>query len=185
MNPKYYPILLAILLLLIQVVPASSAPPPVDPRPLNPSVPPVNPINNSSEPLNLQVPYPSRPDSSIDSIKPAPIVQPVNPPQQLASDSTAVMSDPLPPIPPIGPDLGPLLDTLVFLFIALAVLVIAFYFLKNFFMGKQTSPEDVGSKTSATSSPINEELATAIKELLDEIRKLRKDIKELRDEMRE
>ncbi len=187
MNPKYSPVLFLILLLLIQVVPVISSPPPLgDAKVPIPSAPLANPINRSSEIPNPQPPVPKASDSSINSVKPAAIIQPVNPPQQLESDFTVAKPDPLPPIPPLlGPDLGPLLDALVFLFIVLAILIIAFYFIKNFLAGKQIPFEGVSNKTGVVGSPVDKELTTVMRDLLEEIRKLRKEIKELKDEMRE
>lgn len=95
-------------------------------------------------------------------------------------------ANPLPPIPPAGPDLGPPLDPLIFLIIVPAILIIAFYFPKNFLTGKPASSSEVMSgRSSAVNSKSNEEFAAVMRELLEEIRELRKEIKELREEMRE
>ncbi len=85
------------------------------------------------------------------------------------------------PIPP-APLLGPELESLLWIILIVFILLIAFYLAKNFL---STIDKTKNRNTEKTSDYREEPLASAMSELLEEIRKLRRDIRELRDELRD
>ncbi len=96
---------------------------------------------------------------------------------QAVPQNQPLQPQPIPPAPLLGP-----VESLLWIVLIVLILLIAFYLTKNFLL---TTDKTKNRNTGKPSDYREEPLASAMSELLEEIRKLRRDIRELRDELRD